>query len=179
MLDCNAEYWYSIRVSYGRVLKFSALLDDEGVENFVPMVRKTIERNGKTTTVIVPAVSNLCFVHTSKSKLDELLMSMGENRPAHYIWNKATRNPIIVPDKAMHDFMQISRVMSDDILYLKEITSKIKEGQKVRVKYGPFQGVEGVVVRIKRSRRVVVELPGMLAIATTYVQPEDLEPLAV
>lgn len=179
MLDCNAEYWYSIRVSYGRVLKFSALLDSGSIENFVPMIRKKIERDGKQTTVIVPAISNLCFVHTSKSKLDEFLMSMGENRPAHYIWDKGTRNPLIVPDKAMQDFMQISRVMSDDILYLKEITSKIKEGQRVRVLYGPFKGVEGVVVRIKRSRRVVVELPEMLAIATTYVQPEDLEPITV
>ena len=40
---------------------------------------------------------------------------------------------------------------------------------------GPFKGVEGVVVRVKKSRRVVVELPGMLAVATTYIQPTDLE----
>ena len=78
----------------------------------------------------------------------------------------------------MRDFMQISRVMSDDILYLKEITSKIREGQRVRVLCGPFQGVEGVVLRVKRSRRVVVELPDMLAIATTYVQPDHLELIA-
>lgn len=178
MIDCNAEYWYSIRVSYGRVLKFSAMLDETGIENFVPMMRKRIERNGKHTTVTVPAVSNLCFVHTSKARLDEFLMSMGENRPAHYIWNKATRKPIVVSEKAMRDFMQISRVMSDDILYLKEITSKIREGQRVRVLCGPFQGVEGVVLRVKRSRRVVVELSDMLAIATTYVQPDHLELIA-
>ena len=38
-----------------------------------------------------------------------------------------------------------------------------------------FTGVEGVVVRVKRSRRVVVELPGMFAVATTFVHPRDLE----
>ena len=62
-------------------------------------------------------------------------------------------------------------------MYLKDITAKLKEGRKVRIKEGPFKGVEGVVLRIKKSRRVVVELPGMLAVATTYVQPVDLEPL--
>jgi transcription antitermination factor NusG len=75
----------------------------------------------------------------------------------------------------MEDFIKVSLVMSDDILYLRDITSKLREGQKVRVIDGPFKGVEGTVVRIKRSRRIVVELPGMLAIATTYVSPQQLE----
>jgi transcription antitermination factor NusG len=75
----------------------------------------------------------------------------------------------------MEDFIQISRVMADDILYLQDISTKLSLGQKVRVTEGPFSGVEGTVVRIKRSRRVVVELPGMLAVATTYVQPQHLE----
>jgi transcription antitermination factor NusG len=43
------------------------------------------------------------------------------------------------------------------------------------VKSGPFEGVEGTVIRVKRSRRVMVELPGMFAIATTFVKPEELE----
>ena len=109
--------------------------------------------------------------------MDEFMHSFGEACMGHYIWDKSTRKPIIVPDKAMADFIQVSMVMSDDILYLKEITAKLRQGQKVRVNNGPFKGVEGVVVRIKRSRRIVVELPGMLAVATTYVKPQDLEVL--
>ena len=37
------------------------------------------------------------------------------------------------------------------------------------------KGVEGKVVRIRKSRRVLVELPGMLAVATTYIDPVNLE----
>lgn len=85
--------------------------------------------------------------------------------------------PIIVPDKAMEDFIHISKVMSDEVLYLQDVTSKLKEGQKVRVTDGPFKGIEGTILRIKRSRRVVVELPGLLAIATNYIDPRDLEPV--
>ena len=51
----------------------------------------------------------------------------------------------------------------------------VHEGRKVRILEGPFAGVEGVIVRIKKSRRVVVELPGMLAVATTYITPDALE----
>lgn len=167
--------WYAIRVSYGRVMKFSAHLQSIGVECFVPMCKKTVKKGEKTETQLVPAVSNLCFVHASRTAIDDIFLSMGDNKTAHYIWNKATRQPIFVPDKPMQDFMQISNVMSDDVLYLKDITMKLHAGQKVKVTEGPFKGVEGVVIRVKRSRRVVVDFPGLLAIATTYVQPQHLE----
>jgi transcription antitermination factor NusG len=65
----------------------------------------------------------------------------------------------------------------DGVIYLQEVSAKLREGQKVKVKAGPFEGVEGTVIRVKRSRRVMVELPGMLAVATTFVKPEELEVL--
>ena len=167
--------WYAVRVSYGRVLKFCAGLEKDGVEHFVPMCTRKVEKNGKRVAVTVPAVSNLCFVHTSRSALREIFESMGESRFASFFWDKATREPIVVSDKAMADFMQISRVMADEALYLKDVTAKLQAGQKVRVLNGPFKGVEGTVIRIKRSRRVVVDFPGLLAIATTYIDPRDLE----
>ena len=75
----------------------------------------------------------------------------------------------------MEDFMTISLLMSDEPLYLNEISSKLRAGQKVRVKEGPFQGVEGIVVRIKNSRRGMVELPGLFAVATNYIPVDNLE----
>lgn len=149
--------WYAIRVTYGREKKFCIALEEKGFETFVP------------------AVSNLCFIKTDKEDLDSYMLGLGEVCPARYIWDKATRKPIVVPDKAMEDFIRVSRIMADEALYLEIVSSKIREGQKVRVKSGPLQGVEGVVTRVKRSRRVVVELPGLMAIATTYISASDLE----
>ena len=167
--------WYAVRVSYGRVLKFCAGLSEDGIETFVPMTRKEVVKNGKTVSLSVPAISNLCFVHTTRKLLEERMLLMGENCYAHFIWNVHTRQPIVVPDKAMEDFMHICDVMSDETLYLKDITSKLHEGQKVRVTDGPFKGIEGTVLRIKRSRRVVVDFPGLLAVATSYIDPRNLE----
>jgi len=167
--------WYAIRVTYGRELKFQEQLKNAGFKTFVPMKKKKVEKAGKEVTLIVPAVSNLCFVNAEKSDIDTFMTDLGEACSGRFIWDRANSRPAIIPDKAMQDFIQISRVMADDVLYLKDITSKLSAGQKVRVKNGPFKGVEGVVLRVKRSRRVVVDFPGVLAIATTYVQPQDLE----
>ena len=169
--------WFAIRVTYGRELKFQEQLRTAGFETFVPMKKKKVERACKEVTVIVPAVSNLCFVNAEKSDLESYIKDLGEACPGRFIWDRANNRPAIVPDKAMQDFMTICTVMADDTLYLKEITDKLRSGQKVRIKEGPFKGVEGTIVRIKKSRRVVVELPGMLAVATTYILPTDIEPL--
>ena len=169
--------WYAVRVSYGRVLRFCAGLSEDGIETFVPMTRKEVVRNGKTVSLSVPAISNLCFVRTTRAVLEDHMYAMGDRRYAHFIWDVHTRKPIVVSDKAMADFIHICGVMSDETLYLKDITSKLHEGQKVRVIEGPFKGIEGTVLRIKRSRRVVVDFPGLLAVATSYIDPRDLEPL--
>lgn len=167
--------WHAIRVTYSRELKFKAWLEEAGFETFVPMCRKKIEKNGRKQTVTVPAVANLCFVRTSRAELKKFMDDLGEACPARFIWDKATRNPLVVPDKPMEDFMKISLSMSDEVLYLKEISEKLREGQKVRVTDGPFKGVEGVVVRIRKSRRVMVELPGMFAITTNFIPLQNLE----
>ena len=93
----------------------------------------------------------------------------------HFYWDRISASPLIVPDKAMEDFMKVSSSMDEDLIYITEISDKLREGQTVRVKEGAFAGVEGKVVRIKKSRRILVELPGMLAVATTYVSPSMLE----
>ena len=167
--------WYAIRVTYGRELKFQTMLNEAGFETFIPMRQHKSEEKGKKITKMVPAVANLCFVNCEKNDLDEFMNLLGEANPARYIWDRATSHPAIVPDKAMKDFITVCRVMADEVLYLKEITAKLREGRKVKILEGPFAGVEGIIVRIKKSRRVVVELPGMLAVATTFTNPEALE----
>ena len=127
------------------------------------------------TKLLVPAVSNLLFVRAEQNDLYDFFKGMGENCPARFIWDKTTRNPITVPDKAMTDFITVSNAMLEDTIYLTELNSTLREGQKVRVLAGPFAGVEGRIVRIRRSRRILVELPGMLAIAAIFIPSDNLE----
>lgn len=190
--------WHAIRVTYGRELKFQAVLQQAGYETFVPMVLKKLDPAGnhpaypnpiapKTTaptpasfktaaqTKLVPAVSNLLFVRGEQDDLYEFFKGIGEGCPARFIWDKVTRNPVTVSDKAMADFITVSNAMLEDTIYLTELNSTLREGQKVRILEGPFKGVEGRIVRIRRSRRILVELPGMLSIAATFIPTDNLE----
>jgi transcription antitermination factor NusG len=75
----------------------------------------------------------------------------------------------------MDDFIRVASTLDKDLVYVTELSGKLREGQSVKVRKGPFEGVEGKIVRIRKSRRILVELPGMLAVATTYITPDCLE----
>ena len=195
--------WYALRVSYSRELKVRDRLNESGIRTFVPMMWRRCPvkpgmTKGKQTTSslpaptgqsteslkrmrknpsrrLVPAVGNLCFAYSTKAELEDFIRGYGETSPVHFYWDRTANKPLTVPEKAMNDFIAVSSTLDEDLIYITEITSKLREGQTVKVKEGPFKGIEGKVVRIRKSRRILVELPGMLAVATTYIQPEYLE----
>lgn len=179
--------WYALRVSYSRELKVQDRLNELGVKTFVPMMwRRCPVKPGMTTgnpgmttgnpsRRLVPAVGNLCFAYSTRAELEDFIRGYGDTSPVHFYWDRTANKPLTVPEKAMNDFIAVSSTLDEDLIYITEITSKLREGQTVKVKEGPFKGVEGIVVRIRKSRRILVELPGMLAVATTYIQPEYLE----
>ncbi len=173
--DGTESSWYVLRVSYSRELKIRDILENMGIRAFVPMMWRNKTVAGKTEKKLLPAVNNLCFVLWNRSGIDNFIRGFGETSPVHYYWDRATQNPMIVPAKAMEDFIKVASTMDEDLIYITEIDHKLREGQNVKVKSGSFAGVTGKVVRIRKSRRIMVELPGMLAVASTYVKPEILE----
>ena len=70
-------------------------------ETFVPMKKKSFEKNGKEFTKVVPAVSNLCFVNAEKGDLDKFLQDLGAECYARYVWDKATAKPAVIPQQAI------------------------------------------------------------------------------
>jgi hypothetical protein len=164
--------WFALRATYSRELKVKERLDAMGIRTFVPMMWRSREVDGKTEKKLVPAVGNLCFAYSSRKELDDFIRGYGENSPVHYYWDRISDSPLTVPEKAMEDFMKVAGTMDEDLIYLTEISGKLRDGQNVRVISGPFAGVEGKVVRIRKSRRILVEIPGMLAVASTYLPLE-------
>ena len=177
--------WYALRATYSRELKVQADLQEKGVRTFIPMrwqsspARPGISQSSPTGSGIqrklVPAISSLVFVYWTRESLDSYIRSFADARPVNYYWDRTNNAPLTIPDKDMENFIAVASTLDEDIIFLTEVSDKLREGQTVRVKEGAFKGVEGKIVRIRKSRRILVELPGMLAVASTYVAPEELE----
>ena len=125
---------------------------------------------------LVPAINNLVFVRSTKNDIDEIKKEKAGIIPIRYIIDKSTCNPIIVPETQMRNFIIVAGCLDEQLLYLDEnIETVLKKGDKVRVMGGAFAGVEGVILRIKRDRRVVVSIKGLIAVATAYIQPQLIQ----
>lgn len=52
---------------------------------------------------------------------------------------------------------------------------KYHVGELVRVVKGPYKGTVGYIKRIKKNRRLIVCIDGVIAVATMFVDPKDTE----
>lgn len=75
----------------------------------------------------------------------------------------------------MEDFIAVSGSIDEHILYLTPQEVALKNGDYVRITDGIWKGIEGKLVRIKKNLRVVVELQGLAAVATTSIHPSLVE----
>ena len=77
-----------------------------------------------------------------------------------------------VPDAQMQNFMRVASKTDDSVMFLNDETVVGKEGKHVLITGGVFNGVTGVIRRVKRCKRVVVELEGQ-AVTVTIAEPLD------
>ena len=175
MNPVSGQHWFALRVTYSRELKAQQVLSEKGIRTYVPMRRLRKEADGRVTDRMVPAINNLLFVLSDQQTLYDLMQYEGEISMSRFIWDRVTRQPLIVPDKQMEDFIRVSEVAGDEAIYLSDLDGKFSSGARVRVCFGPLSGVEGKVVRIRKSRRILVELPQIGAVASTYIPMEYLE----
>ena len=167
------EVWYAIRVTYNRELKVKADLDARGITNFVPMQYRREERHGVMVKRLVPSVHNLIFIQLTPSEMKEYKMST--ELPIRYIMNRETHKPITVPTREMENFMKVAGTYDEKLIFLNPNPGDFSQGERVRIIGGMFAGAEGVFVRFKGDRRVVINIEGLVAVATTFVHPSMIE----
>lgn len=172
----DPRIWFPMRVTYQREMKVKAELDRLEIENFIPMTYRFTESRKQGATELrkelVPAINNLIFVHSTKERISELKVSNELLEPLRYMIDQTAEEAhtiMTVPDKQMENFMRVASVTDDSVMFLDETTIVGKEGKHVEIMGGPFEGVTGVVRRVKRCKRVVVELEGITCVAIAFV----------
>ena len=176
MMCGDPKTWYPMRVTYGREMKVKGELDRLEIENFVPMKCRVVESRTDGTTELrrelVPAISNLVFVRSTQERVTELKRTNEVLEPLRYMLDFTNGDgPVImtVGEREMENFMRVASKTDDSVMFLDENTIVGKEGKRVKIMGGAFEGVEGVIRRVKRCKRVVVELEGIMSVAIAHV----------
>lgn len=177
MTETAGAHWYVMRV-YKKENQAEALLREHNMEYFIP--RHYIMRmcHGKKQRLLVPLIPSLVFVrgvkeaiHRFKYRYNTLFQYVVQKR------NDGLNSNMIVPDNDMNSFMTVAGHYDEELTYLRPEEVELNKGTRVRIHGGIFDGAEGVLMRIKnkRSKRLVVTIPGIISVAATEIEPEYIE----
>lgn len=165
--------WFPMRVTYSRELKVKAELDRLAIENFLPMTYKLLDADTENPhRDLVPAINNLIFIHSSKDRISSLKSTNAVLQPLRYMMDRTAQQShtiMTVPDAQMQNFMRVASKTDDSVMFLNDETVVGKVGKHVLITGGVFDGVTGVIRRVKRCKRVVVELEGIATVAIAFV----------
>ena len=172
-------HWYALKVFYNKVLPLRDKLAGAGCDTYCPLTP-----DGK------PLISSLLFVRCAEQQLTELHRESQSDEQKFAIYTrKETRAsaidgkpsemnvPAPIPEDEMRAFILVTSASPDTFEVLGPDAPKYHTGQKVRVTEGPFKGSEGYVKRIKKDRRLVITVTGIVAVATVHINPAYLEPI--
>lgn len=167
-----------MRVTYSRELKVQAALQQLGIESFVPMRPGVTYGKEGPHYGLIPAIHNLIFVRSTQSRLTELKRGREELSSLRFMTRptpgrQTKHSLIIVNDSAMENFIRVASVTDERVMFLDNF-EETPVGQRVRVMDGYFAGVEGVIRRIKKNKRVVVSIEGCASVAIAYVPRQSL-----
>jgi transcription antitermination factor NusG len=181
LYDSKSILWYVLFAANGKAVKISDYLKAAQIECFFPMCykEKRIEDSYRIKCTLQPLLGNLVFVKSSRSYLEphlqEIKLQHGITSDLYYR-NLGSKELIVVPENQMQSFITVAGSKENKI-YLSNEEVNINKGTKVRITGGAFEGVEGIFMRIKGDRRVVVSIPDLLSVATAFIPTSFILPL--
>lgn len=166
--------WFAMRATYRREMKVKSLLQEKGMTAFIPMRYSVQGRGGQKKRELVPVIHNLIFVNATPSDIQRVKSAIPY---LQYMVDSRTRAKIVVPDVQMKRFIEVAGTHDDSLLYFQPQELNLSKGTKVRICGGPFEGHEGVFVKVKgaRDKRVVVQVQGVIAVAMATIHPDLIE----
>jgi transcription antitermination factor NusG len=179
----NADiHWYTLYASNGKAVKIKPCLEQASIEYFFPLYYKDkkIRGSDKCERVALPLLGNLIFAKASKNILDPVLkeaklkLSIASDL---YYRDYGDKSAIIIPENQMRNFIAVAGNDKEQVIYLSNEEVNLRKGVKVRITGGMFTGVEGVFMRIKGDKRLVVSIPNLFSVATAYIPSCYVQPI--
>ena len=177
LVSDNEVRWYVLGcTSPRRELKIRDDARRYGLTSFVPLKYEVKTVKGAERRLLVPAVTRLVFVKGTLAEVQDYLLH------AHFVVfiQRSTfsghKDYLTVATDAMENFIAVAEQTERHVTYFRPDEIVLREGDKIRVKGGLYDGREGIVMRIKgkRNKHLVVQIPGIL-IAAVEMTPEMIE----
>jgi transcription antitermination factor NusG len=138
-----------------------------------------MDKRARRIKKFVPVVRDLIFIHTTMASMLALKQQHESLRNIYIPTEEGKKRIVVISDEQMENFMKVTRTLSDGLLFFTPDEVNLSKGVRVRIHGGQFDGLEGTFVKVKgvRDRRVVVELSGVIVVATCALKCDLIEVL--
>ena len=157
--------WYALYLHSRYEKRAHQHLLDDGVESFLPLIEEVHRWSDRKKKVQEPLFRGYLFVRTDLKNRLSILQTDGV---VHFVSIGGILSPI--PDEQIN---WVKILIGHPDRFTRE--SYMSEGQMVRVSAGPFFGLQGYVIMVKSSARVVVSLDAIAQSVSVDIRPELLE----
>ena len=141
-------HWYAAYTRANHERRVANQLRERGVENFLPQYESIRKWKDRKVRLQLPLFPGYVFVHLALQSRLDVLKIPGIARLVGF-----SGRPVPVPEEEfarIHEFLK-KGFRATPHRYL-------ETGRRVRVQSGPLEGMEGILIRRKNSRRLVVSL---------------------
>lgn len=144
---CGISEWYAIQTRYRFERKVTAQLRHKGVETFLPVLEEMHRWSDRQKRIDAPLFAGYTFARfdPSSDQRKELLQTRGVIGVLSFAGHAAP-----VPDKQIHD---LQLLLSHKLPCA--LQPFLKVGQKVRVRGGCLNGIEGILQRTEQKSLVI------------------------
>ena len=163
----NQARWYALRTRSRHEKLVARQLENQGIESFLPVITKVHNWSDRRKQVEEPLFSGYAFTRMIQSS-DDRIRVLRTQGVVGFVGVQATGTPI--PDSQIED---IKTLLSSKIAYRERPFLHI--GQRVRVRGGALDGVEGILVAENGDRSLVISVEPIQRSLCVRVAGYDVE----
>lgn len=132
---------------------------------YLPLVKKTSVYRGRTITSHVPLFAGYVFLYGTE---EERVRGLTTNRVSRIL-------AVDDPERLVFDLRQLRHLIASNAPLTVE--SRLVPGNRVRVRHGPFAGLEGAVLTRRGNTRLLVSVNFLQQGASVEIDDFLLEPI--
>jgi transcription antitermination factor NusG len=161
-------HWFAIRTRSRHEKMVSQQLEKQGIERFLPLVKRTRQWSDRTKEVELPVFSGYCFVRMVFSSAARMRVLQ-----THGVAGFVGPNGLgaAIPDSEIQD---VRTLLASSVPF--EEHSFLRVGQRVRIRGGSLDGVEGILSSHEDDQSLVVSVDLIQRSLSVRIQGYEVEP---
>jgi transcription antitermination factor NusG len=162
-------YWYAVHTRARHEKRVAERLAEQGMTSFLPLVKETHRWSDRKKTVEIPLFSCYVFVRM-RSQVQERLRVWSTDGVLQIVGGQKQGIPI--PDEQID---AVRLLLAEQLPFSTHPFLKI--GQRVRIRGGAMDGVEGVLLARNGDRTLVVSVDVIQRSLAVRIEGYHVEPL--